>query len=90
MGAALAIARPKPNLANVILAWGVQMTQSFLGFEQHLSQISVDLRNRRAEIQKLKDLIRAAEASKRSRSVRRSTIALAGRASSSQLVLTAD
>ena len=42
------------------------------------------------EFQKLKDLIRAAEASKRSRSVRRSTIALAGRASSSQLVLTAD
>ena len=66
MGAALAIARPKPNLANVILAWGVQMTQSF---EQHLSQISVDFLSRMEEIQKLRVAILSAETAARSGSV---------------------
>jgi len=75
----------------VLRRQGLNMEQTVRVFdEQYLVRTTADLRNRRAEIQKLKDLIRAAEASKRSRSVRRSTIALAGRASSSQLVLTAD
>ena len=69
MGAALVISRPKPNLANVILAWGVQMTQSFLGFEQHLSQISVDFLSRMEEIQKLRVAILSAETAARSGSV---------------------
>ena len=46
--------------------------------QQYLVQTTANLLNKRAEIQKLKDLIRAAEASKRSRSVRRSSIALTG------------
>ena len=43
------------------------MDQSFEGSERLLSQISVDLLNRMAEIQKLRVLIEAAEASKLSR-----------------------
>jgi hypothetical protein len=42
------------------------MTQSFLGFEQHLSQISVDFLSRMAEIQKLRVAILSAEAAARS------------------------
>jgi len=45
---------------------GVQMTQSFLGFEQHLSQISVDFLSRMAEIQKLRVAILSAETAARS------------------------
>ena len=43
------------------------MGQSFEGSEQRLSQISVDLLDRMAEIQKLRELIEAAEASRLSR-----------------------
>jgi hypothetical protein len=42
------------------------MTQSFLGFEQHLSQISVDFLSRMAEIQKLRVAILSAETAARS------------------------
>ena len=45
--------------------------------EQYLVQSTADLLALKAEIQKLKDLIRVAEAAKRSRSVRQSPIALA-------------
>ena len=45
------------------------MGQSFLRFEQLLLQTTADLLNRRAEIQQLKDSIRAAEAFKRSRAM---------------------
>ena len=70
---------------------GLNMEQAVRVFDQqYLVQTAVDLRNRRAEIETLRDSIRAAEASKRSRSVRGTSIALSGRASPSQLVLTAD
>lgn len=48
------------------------MGQSLQDLEQHLLQSTANLLNQRAEIQKLKDSIRAAEVSKPSRSVRRS------------------
>jgi len=44
------------------------MAQSFEGSERRLAQISVDLLNRMAEIQKLRELIAAAETSRLSRS----------------------
>ena len=44
------------------------MEQSFAGPEQRLSQISIDLLKRMAEIRKLRELIEAAEASRLSRS----------------------
>ena len=40
------------------------MQQSFESSEHRLSQISIDLLNRMAEIQKLRGLVEAAEASK--------------------------
>ena len=43
------------------------MQQAFESSEQRLSQISTDLLNRMAEIQTLRELIEAAEASKRRR-----------------------
>ena len=43
------------------------MQQSFESSEHRLSQISVDLLNRMAEIQRLRGLVEAAEASKRNR-----------------------
>jgi hypothetical protein len=43
------------------------MQQSFESSEQRLSQISIDLLNRMAEIQKLRGLVEAAEASKLNR-----------------------
>jgi hypothetical protein len=44
-----------------------QMAQFFEGSERRLAQISVDLLNRMAEIQKLRELIAAAETSRLSR-----------------------
>ena len=59
-------------------AAGVKMEKSVRVFdEQYLVQSTADLLALKAEIQKLKDLIRVAEAAKRSRSVRQSPIALA-------------
>ena len=49
------------------------MEQSFVGPEQRLSQISIDLLKRMAEIRKLRELIKAAEGCGLSRS--QSTIA---------------
>lgn len=43
--------------------------------QQYLVQTTADLLTRRAEIQKLEEAIRAAEASTRSRSARRSSVA---------------
>jgi hypothetical protein len=50
------------------------MEQSFVGPEQRLSQISIDLLKRMAEIRKLRELIKAAEGCGLSHS--QSTIAL--------------
>ena len=50
------------------------MEQFFVGPEQRLSQISIDLLKRMAEIRKLRELIKAAEACGLSRG--QSTIAL--------------
>jgi hypothetical protein len=44
------------------------MRPSYISPEQHLAQIAVDLRNRMAEIQKLRELVAAAETSGLSRS----------------------
>ena len=53
------------------------MQQSFESSEQRLSQISIDLLNQMAEIQKLRVLVEAAEASKlnRQRTLDRSVVA---------------
>jgi hypothetical protein len=59
------------------------MGQSLQDLEQRLLQSTTDLLNQRAEIQKLKRSIRGAEASKRSRTVRSSSIILTAQASPS-------
>ena len=70
--------RPLLALGAELPGSGVKMEKSVRVFdEQYLVQSTADLLALKAEIQKLKDLIRVAEAAKRSRSARQSPIALA-------------
>lgn len=65
-----------------------QMGQSLQDLEQRLLQSTADLNNRRAENQMLKDSIRVAEGFQAK--LQYPKVTLAGQASPSRLVLTAD